>query len=915
MKEVRKMSSSPSLFNNSKGFGIPYLTGQEVRQGFIDFFIGKGHQYVPSSPVVPHDDPTLLFINAGMNQFKSALLGDNREGYRRVVNSQKCIRVSGKHNDLDEVGRDTYHHTFFEMLGNWSFGDYYKKEAIRWSWELLTEVWKLPKNRLFVTVYKNDEEAEGLWKSETDISHDRIMRFGEKSNFWEMGDVGPCGPCSEIHFDMGDLATQAETFQDPVAGVNGTNARYIELWNNVFMQSERLSGGQLKPLKSQNVDTGMGFERIVSVIQGTGSNYETDVFAPIISRIAELSGVAYSQGPEGTPHRVMADHVRALSFAIADGATPGNDGRGYVLRRILRRGSRFARNLGQTQPFLCRLVSVVADTMGQAYPELQQRRDYIEQVIRAEEERFMRTLDLGLDRFAKIATEVIGRNTLVIPGADVFTLYDTYGFPTDLTRVLAEEKGLTIDETGYTKYMEEQRERARGAAKFDGSFASDEGWTRLSPSIETEFVGYTTLVTEVNVHRYREVNDQILVVLDRTPFYAEAGGQVGDIGSLTGQPGPAGTPSVHLRVLDTIKIFDMIIHKCDLLGGILSAETLKGLRAEVDATHRFKIVRNHSATHLLHAALRQVLGNHVQQQGSRVGPDGFRFDFTHFQALTQEEIHKVERLVNLNIQGNSSIDVSVHGIEEAKKMGAMALFGEKYGDRVRVIQMGEFSMELCGGTHASATGEIGILKILSESSIASGVRRVEAISGLGALELMQSQFQTLAEISKVFKAKPGQEAEKALESAARIKVLEKEVLDLRLAQARLQAVSLVAEHGKLLHGTTCLIENLDEKTVPKENMAALIEGLAACLRNGIALLTYTTHDTLSIYAVCGKEAQAKVKAGDLVKAVGAVADARGGGKPDRAQAGSKSPEKFGLVLAEAEKWLNQMLQTLQTLGG
>ena len=901
------MSITQSKIATTAGFGIPFLTGSQVRQGFIDFFASKGHQFVPSAPVVPHDDPTLLFTNAGMNQFKSALLGDNREGYKRVANSQKCIRVSGKHNDLDEVGRDTYHHTFFEMLGNWSFGDYYKKDAISWSWELLTKVWKLPKDRLFVTVFRDDDEAEALWKTETDIAHHRIMRFGEKSNFWEMGDVGPCGPCSEIHFDMGDPATQAATFADPIEGVNGSNARYIELWNNVFMQSERLTNGQLKPLKSQNVDTGMGFERIVSVIQGSGSNYETDVFAPLINKIADLSGVPYSQGPEGTPHRVMADHVRALSFAIADGATPGNEGRGYVLRRILRRGSRFARNLGQREPFLCRLVSVLAETMGKAYPELVQRQSYIEQVIRAEEERFMRTLDLGLDRFAKISQDVKAKKETLIPGAEVFALYDTYGFPTDLTRVLAEEQGLSIDEAGYTKYMEEQRERARGAAKFDGSFASDEGWTILSPSLETEFLGYQSLTAEVSVRRYREVNDQILVVLDKTPFYAEAGGQVGDTGILSGQPGPAGTPSVQLRVLDTIKVFDMIVHKCDLLGGILNSENLKGMKAEVDQGNRFKTVRNHSATHLLHAALREVLGAHVQQQGSRVGPEGFRFDFTHFQAVTPEEIHKVERMVNLRIGENLPITHTVHGIEEAKKMGAMALFGEKYGDRVRVITMGGFSMELCGGTHAYATGEIGQLKIVSESSIAAGVRRIEAVTGLGALEMAQRQFNALADIAKVFKTKPGQEAEKAAEAVIRIKSLEKEVLELRQAQARLQAVSLVAERGKTVNGITLLITKLDEKTFPKETLSLLVDGLAAYLRNGVAVLTHVSGDALSILAVSGNEAQAKVKAGDLIKAIGPVADARGGGKPDRAQAGSKSPQKEALVLAEAEKWLNQAL--------
>ncbi|HKP96159.1 MAG TPA: alanine--tRNA ligase [Fibrobacteria bacterium] len=902
------MSTTTAASPSKQGFGIPFLTGKQIRQGFIDFFAGKGHVFVPSAPVVPHDDPTLLFTNAGMNQFKSALLGDNREGWKRVANSQKCIRVSGKHNDLDEVGRDTYHHTFFEMLGNWSFGDYYKKEAIAWSWELLTEVWKLPKDRLFVTVFRDDDEAEALWKSETDISHDRIMRFGEKSNFWEMGDVGPCGPCSEIHFDMGDPATQAATFSDPVEGVNGTNARYIELWNNVFMQSERLAGGALKPLKSQNVDTGMGFERIVSVIQGTGSNYETDVFQPIIARIAELSGVPYSQGSEGTPHRVMADHVRALSFAIADGATPGNEGRGYVLRRILRRGSRFARNLGQRDPFLWKLVETLAGTMGEAYPELAQRRSYIEQVIRAEEERFMRTLDQGLDRFAKMAAEVKAKQKRPdIGGAEVFLLYDTYGFPTDLTRVLAEEQGLSIDEAGYAKFMEEQRERARGAAKFDGSLGSDEGWTLLSPALDTEFIGYATLVSDVDVRRYREVGDQVLVVLDRTPFYAEAGGQVGDTGTLTGKPGPAGAPLVQLRVLDTVKMFDMVLHKCDLLGGVLSPETMKGLKAEVDAENRFKTVRNHSATHLLHAALREVLGGHVQQQGSRVAPESLRFDFTHFQGMTPEEIRKVEYKVNRAIEENHSISHAVHGIEEAKKMGAMALFGEKYGDKVRVITMGDVSMELCGGTHANATGEIGLLKIVSESSIAAGVRRIEAVTGLGALEMAQRQFNALAEIAKVFKAKPGQETEKVAEASARIKALEKEVLELRQAQAGLQAASLIAERGKDVNGTTVIVLKLDEKTYPRDAMSHLVDGLAGRLRNGVAVLTQVSGDSLSIYAAAGKEAQARVKAGDLIKAIGPVADARGGGKPDRAQAGSKSPDKESLVLAEAEKFLKQAL--------
>ena len=900
---METQSAPPQAF---RGFGIPFLTGSQIRQGFIDFFIGKGHQFVPSAPVVPQDDPTLLFTNAGMNQFKSALLGDNREGYKRVANTQKCIRVSGKHNDLDEVGRDTYHHTFFEMLGNWSFGDYYKAEAITWSWELLTEVWKLPKDRLFATVYEDDDEAEAIWKTRTDIAHDRILRFGAKSNFWEMGDVGPCGPCTEIHFDMGDPATQAATFAHPLEGVNGANARYIEIWNNVFMQSERLQSGELKPLKSKNVDTGMGFERVCSIIQGTGSNYETDVFSPLIGKIAELSGTAYGKGPEGTPHRVIADHLRALTFAIADGATPGNEGRGYVLRRILRRASRFARGLGQREAFIWKLVATLGDVMGGAFPEVVQRRGYIEQVIRAEEERFMRTLDQGLDRFAKVAQEVRARKETLIPGAEVFTLYDTYGFPTDLTRVLAEEQGLAIDEEGYSRNMEEQRERARGAAKFDGSFASDEGWTILSPSLETEFLGYAGLEADVNVLRYREDKDQVLVVLDKTPFYAESGGQVGDTGTLTGPPVPSG-PAVELRVLDTIKIFEMVIHKCALLGGLLSPANLKRLHARVDANKRFATLRNHSATHMLHTALREVLGTHVQQQGSRVAPESLRFDFTHFQAMTPEEIRRVEDLVNRRIQEDLPIRHSVHGLEEAKGMGAMALFGEKYGEKVRVIKMGDFSMELCGGTHADSTGQLGLFKVISESSIASGVRRMEAVTGPGAVDLARRQFDTLGDISRILKAKPGQESEKAAETVARVRALEKELQELRQAQARLQAKELLAAQGKQVGGTTVLVAKLDPKLHPKESLAALQDGLASHLHNAVAVLTHVSDGSLSIMALAGKEAQGKVKAGDLIKAVGPVADARGGGRPERAQAGSKSPDKEDLVLAEAQKWLNAAL--------
>ncbi len=888
------MHSASTLPTDAPTFGTPWLSGAAIRRGFIDFFRSKGHIHIPSAPVVPQDDPTLLFTNAGMNQFKAALLGDNREGWRRVANAQKCIRVSGKHNDLDEVGRDTYHHTFFEMLGNWSFGDYYKKEAITWAWELLTEVWKLPKDRLFATVYKTDDEAIGIWKTETDLDPERVLRFGEKENFWEMGEVGPCGPCSEIHFDLGDEASRAATFADPILGVNGKNARYIEIWNLVFMQFERLAGGELKPLKFRNVDTGMGFERVASILQGSGNNYETDVFRPLIDAVAETSGVAYAGDAAGMPHRVIADHLRALSFAIADGATPGNEGRGYVLRRILRRASRFARNLGQRDPFLHRLVPVLASHMGEAYPELTARQDYIARVIHAEEERFGKTLDQGLDRFAKVARQAKEKGQPSLDGGEVFTLYDTYGFPTDLTRLLAEEQGLTLDEAGYQKHMEEQRERARGAAKFTAALAGDEGWNILAPGLDTEFIGYDALTGEMPILRYREEGDTVLLVAARTPFYAESGGQVGDTGLMRGQ-------GVSLRVLDTVKLFDMVLHKCVLLDGLLTPEALQKVVGTVDRRAREAAMRNHSATHLLHAALRQTLGPHVQQQGSRVAPEGLRFDFTHFQPMTAEEIRTVERLVNEKIQANLMVSQAVHGLDEAKHMGAMALFGEKYGDRVRVIRMGDFSLELCGGTHAGATGQIGFFKITSESSIAAGVRRIEAVTGEGALELVTQRFEQLDAIGSSLKAKTGDEAEKVAELAQHARALEKELRELRLFKATQQAQALLGKsQPRGSHPVLIAKLETEDKAAEQALLDAIFSGLKP--QGGVAVLTSALGGALSIYAL---SAAPEIKAGDLIKALAPVGEARGGGRADRAQAGSKAVHKEAQVLAAAEDLLSR----------
>ncbi|MEN9835226.1 MAG: alanine--tRNA ligase [Pseudomonadota bacterium] len=881
-------------------WGIPYLSGKEVRQSFIDFFRERGHTFVASSPVVPHDDPTLLFINSGMNQFKSIFLGDNRLGLKRAVNSQKCLRVSGKHNDLDEVGRDTYHHTFFEMLGNWSFGDYYKKEAIRWSWELLTQVWGLPKDRLFATIYKDDDEAEAIWKNETDIAHERILRFGEKSNFWEMGDVGPCGPCTEIHFDLGDLETQANTFADPVNGVNGTNARYIEIWNNVFMQYERLQNGDLKPLVAKHVDTGMGFERVLSIIQGTGSNYETDVFRPLIDRIAETTGVPYDQGPKGTPHRVIADHLRALAFAIADGATPGNEGRGYVLRRILRRASRFSQELNQREPFIYRMLPTLVNIMGDAFPELRQRQDYIAQVIHAEEERFMRTLRDGLARFSKIAGDTEQHGKKVISGQDAFVLYDTYGFPVDLTGVLAEEQGLTIDHQGFAAAMEEQRERARSAAKFDASIAADEGWTIISPQKETRFVGYHELTSESRVTRYREVGDDILICLDRSPFYAEAGGQVGDTGWLR-------TDELELRVVNTFKVLEMHVHKCALVHGLLSPEKLRHLRAQVDADARAATVRNHSATHLLHAALRQVLGDHVQQQGSRVAPESLRFDFTQPKALSSDDLTKVELLVNREIMANRSVVIADKSLDEAKREGAVALFGEKYGDRVRTIKMGEFSHELCGGTHADATGQIGSFRITAESSIAAGIRRIEAITGFAAIEQARKEGQTLLHLAQSLKAKPEDLELKIQEMSEKLRSYDKELKSIRLEQVNQRVDHMLRQDTISLGSGHIVIKKLDASIFAKETHQVVLDSLAAKLGNGVAVLTHVDDGTLSILVAVGAEARSRLKAGDLIKDLCKVADGRGGGRPDKAQAGSKSPEKEQLVLDTAREILTKSL--------
>ncbi len=876
------------------------ITSAQVRESFIKFFESKGHLFVRSSPVVPHDDPTLMFTNAGMNQFKAIFLGDNPKGWKRVCNSQKCIRVSGKHNDLDVVGRDNYHHTFFEMLGNWSFGDYYKREAISWAWELLTEVWKLPKERLFATVYQDDDEAWQIWKEVSGLPDDRIMRFDAHSNFWEMGDTGPCGPCSEIHHDRGDISTQAETFKDPVLGVNGENDRYIEIWNNVFMQYERLSDGSLVPLKAKNVDTGMGFERICAILQGKTSNYDTDVFSPIIRKIAELSGVPYSEGKDGTPHRVIADHLRALSFAIADGALPSNEGRGYVLRRILRRASRFARLLGQKKPFICNLVQVLADTMGDAFPEIRERKDFVASVIRSEEESFIRTLDAGLERFASISADLKAGDR--IPGDKVFLLYDTYGFPPDLTGILAEEKGLSIDEKGYEKCMEEQKARARANMKQSINTMGSEGWTEYAVG-STKFVGYELSSATVKVLRYREDKDVLSIVLDTTPFYAEMGGQIGDKGTLVSE-------NLEISIFDTVRVNDTTVHRGKVTKGEANRETMASeFLATVDDVRRSDIRKNHSATHLIQAALRQVLGSHVQQQGSFVSNELLRFDFSHFNAMTSDEIQQVEDLVNAKVMECLPVATDVMDVDEAKSSGAMALFGEKYGDKVRVVKMGnpgeEFSKELCGGLHVQNTGNIGMVKIISESSVSSGVRRIEAVTGRGALALLRAGTQILTALREQLRCKDADVLDRIQQAFAKTQNLEKSLQSVQLELATLAA-------GELLQGAVNVMGvNLyvREMSMPEDRFKNLLDGVQNKLdAESVAVIANKGGANGSIAVMVGKSVQAKgIKAGDMVRDLAKACNGKGGGRPDRAQAGTREPEKISAAIANANNWIRTKL--------
>ena len=857
-------------------------SSREIRQQFIDYFISKKHIEVPSSPVVPKDDPTLLFTNAGMNQFKNIILGEIEPKHTRVVDTQKCIRAGGKHNDLDEVGRDGYHHTFFEMLGNWSFGDYNKKEAITWAWELITEVWKLPKDKMHATVHDSDLESFELWKTVTDIDHKHITYHGDKDNFWEMGETGPCGPSSEIHFDRGPAHCGKEDDPKHDCVVNGDCHRYIELWNLVFMQYFRNKDRSLTPLKMQHVDTGAGFERICQILQGKESNYDTDLFVPIINHIAKLSGVPYSQGDEGTPHRIIADHIRALSFSTSDGGIPSNEGRGYVIRRILRRAARMGRLLNLREPFLYKVVDTVIDVMGHHYTGLKQQQEYVKMIIKGEEERFNLTLDKGLVKFEEMLSATDSKN---FSGANAFMLYDTYGFPYDLTAILAEEKGLTIDLAGFQQRMKEQKERARSASSFKIDVVETD-WVVLGDERPTEFLGYTNNKSTSRINKYSlNDNNDIIFVLDKTPLYAESGGQVADKGLVRNE-------DVEIVVTDVKKSGELFLHVGKLIKGL---PTVRELKVTVDQTRRMNISSNHTATHLLHAALRIVLGDHVQQKGSLVTDSGLRFDFTNFKGLSADEIAQTESLVNAEIRKGTIVDTVVMNPEDAKKDGATALFGEKYGDKVRVVSLAAFSKELCGGTHVHNSANIGSFKIKTESSSSAGIRRIEAITGNAVNKYYCDLEELVNKTASMLKTKPAQLTAKIESLIDENKELEQELKSLKSQSASSEIETLV-NSALEISGVRVVCGKVGIDSSDELRNAGDI--LKQKLRGGIGVLFAVINGKVSILTTVSDDLKKQYPAGKIVGKMASFVDGKGGGRPDMAMAGGKDVSKIDFAISQ-----------------
>ncbi|WP_423162922.1 alanine--tRNA ligase [Stenotrophomonas maltophilia] len=876
------------------------FTTSQIRSDFLEFFKGKGHTIVPSAPLVPGNDPTLLFTNSGMVQFKDVFLGAEKRSYVRAADVQRCLRAGGKHNDLDQVGYTARHHTFFEMLGNWSFGDYFKKDAIAWAWELLTQVWKLPAERLLVTVYQTDDEAYALWRDMVGVPEERIVRIGDNKgapfasdNFWQMADTGPCGPCTEIFYDHGDHIAGG-----PPGSPDEDGDRFIEIWNLVFMQFDRQPDGTLVPLPAPCVDTGMGLERLAAILQHVHTNYEIDLFQALIRKASELTGTA---DLENKSLRVIADHIRACSFLIVDGVLPSNEGRGYVLRRIIRRALRHGWMLGVRQPFFSKLVPTLVEQMGEAYPELPAAVDTVTRALQAEEERFAETLDAGMKIFEDVAGKA---SNGVIPGVDAFRLYDTYGFPLDLTQDIARERDLTVDIAGFDAAMEQQRETARAAGKFGGGVTLPaELVATLSPTV---FLGYDrlqadglsvlALLKDGRPVQSADAGDSVIVITNQTPFYAESGGQVGDTGVLTGN-------GVRLVVEDTQKFAGQFHGHVGTLseGGLKVGDVLSG---QVDGERRGATILNHSATHLLHAALREVLGTHVQQKGSLVAPDRLRFDFSHFQPISAEELAVIERKVNQQVRANNAAEVHTMAMQEALDFGAMALFGEKYGEHVRVLKMGDYSTELCGGTHVNRTGDIGLFKITSEGGVSAGVRRIEAVTGQGALDYVDAEEARLAEAADLLGGSAADVVEKIRALGQRQKQLERE---------------LEAVKAKVAAGATADLSGQAVEVAGVKVLAARLEGFdAKALRDAMDRLKQQLGDAVIVLAgaqdgkaalVAGVNGSAmgKVKAGELLSHIAGQIGGKGGGRPDLAQGGGEDGPALATALAAVVEWVSPRL--------
>jgi len=867
----------------------PLTRTAELRQAFLDFFKARGHEVVPSSSLVPADDPTLLFVNAGMVQFKDVFLGKEQRDYVRAASSQRCVRAGGKHNDLENVGYTARHHTFFEMLGNFSFGDYFKREAIGYAWEFLTEVMQIPAERLWVTVFEEDEEAAEIWLNEIGIDPGRFGRIGSKDNFWSMGETGPCGPCTEIFYDHG-----AHIPGGPPGTPEEDGDRYVEIWNLVFMQYDRDADGTLNPLPRPSVDTGMGIERLAAVMQGVHSNYEIDLFQHLIKAAAAVTGTT---DLENSSLRVIADHIRSCAFLIVDGVLPSNEGRGYVLRRIIRRALRHGHKLGINEPFFYKLVEPLHAEMGAAYPELGRQQAHVERILKVEEERFAETLEQGMRILEEDLANLQGTE---ISGDTVFKLYDTYGFPMDLTADIARERGLTIDTAGFEAAMAAQRGRARAASQFS---AADSGDLHIDTC--TDFTGYDHLQDAARVAALFHGGEAVerleagqagQVVLDKTPFYAESGGQVGDRGQLE-------SATARFEVQDTRKQGKgAFVHIGTLASGVLQVGDT--VNASVDAERRQATVLNHSGTHLLHAALRQVLGEHVQQKGSLVGPDRLRFDFAHYEPVTPAQLAEIENLVNAEIRANAAAETRVMSIEDAMASGAMALFGEKYGSAVRVLSIGDFSVELCGGTHVQHAGDIGLLKIVSETGIASGVRRIEAVTGENALQWVAANEQRLQRISELVKGSRDDVDEKVSQVLEKNRALEKELQQLKGKLASSQGTDLAAQALEV-DGMKVLAARLDG--ADNKVLRDTLDQLKNKLGSAAVVLGSVNGDKVSLVAGVTRDRTAQIKAGELVNAVALQVGGKGGGRPDMAQAGGTQPEHLDAALQSVADWVRGQL--------